>query len=328
MTKATEAGMKIIRDRFGDEAVIRMGDQVSKKIDVIPTGVLGIDMALGVGGIPRGRVTEIFGPPSSGKTSLSLHIIAEAQKMGLACAFIDAENSLDASYSNALSVNVDDLFVSQPDSGEQGLSIAEIWMMTGDIGLVVVDSVDALVPQDTINGEFGNQLPGRHARMMSQAMRKLSGITRKSNTALLFINQIRKNIMNSYGPSEFTPGGAALIFYSSVRIDVRRIAALKDNSSDENQFGNRTKLKVVKNKVAPPFKEVEFDIVFGRGIDKVADLLDIGLSEKIIDRAGSWYSYESTRLGQGRPAALATLTENTEMLEAIKASILKAKGME
>jgi recombination protein RecA len=327
MTKATEAAMATIKKNYGDDAVMRMGDKVAMNIPVISTGVLGIDLAIGVGGIPRGRITEIFGPPTSGKTTLALHVISEAQKAGLSCAYVDAEQALDVHYMNALGVNVDDVFISQPSSGEEGLSIAELWMMSGDIGIVVVDSVDALIPQALIDADFGASRPGLQAQMMSQGMRKLSAMVRKSNTALVFINQIRKAVMQTYGNPEYTTGGTALIYYSSVRMDVRKTTALKDGN--EVHYGNRTKVKVVKNKVSIPFREVEFDLVFGKGADKIADLLDLAITNNVIDRSGSWYSLSSdnTKLGQGRQAALATLSENTEMLDSIRASILKAKGL-
>lgn len=323
MTKPIDTALSIIKQKFGEDAVMRMGDKVNIDIPVISTGVLGIDLAIGVGGIPRGRVTEVSGPASSGKTSLALHIVAEAQKIGLVCAYIDAEQALDVTYAAALGVNIDDLFISQPSSGEEALSIAEIWMMTGDVGIIVVDSVDCLVPQAIIDGEMGDQRPGLHAKMMSQALRKMVPTVRKSNAALLFINQIRKNIMQTYGASEFTPGGAAIPFYASLRMDVRRVTAIKDGK--EEQTGNRTKLKTVKNKVSVPHKEVEFDIIFGIGIDKTADILDVALKHNVAETRGAWYYVLGDKLANGRVQSLAKLNENPELVSQIREAIMKVR---
>ncbi|AFI03868.1 recombinase RecA [Helicobacter cetorum] len=318
--KAISLAIKQIDKVFGKGALVRLGDKQVEKIDAISTGSLGLDLALGIGGIPKGRIIEVYGPESSGKTTLSLHIIAECQKNGGVCAFIDAEHALDVHYAKRLGVDIENLLVSQPDTGEQALEILETITRSGAIDLVVVDSVAALTPKAEIDGDMGDQHVGLQARLMSHALRKITGVLHKMNTTLIFINQIRMKIgMMGYGSPETTTGGNALKFYASVRIDIRRIAALKQN---EQHIGNRAKAKVVKNKVAPPFREAEFDIMFGEGISKEGEIIDYGVKLDIVDKSGAWLSYQDKKLGQGRENAKALLKEDKALANEI---ILKIK---
>ncbi|AFI05649.1 recombinase RecA [Helicobacter cetorum] len=318
--KAISLAIKQIDKVFGKGALVRLGDKQVEKIDAISTGSLGLDLALGIGGIPKGRIIEVYGPESSGKTTLSLHIIAECQKNGGVCAFIDAEHALDVHYAKRLGVDIENLLVSQPDTGEQALEILETITRSGAIDLVVVDSVAALTPKAEIDGDMGDQHVGLQARLMSHALRKITGVLHKMNTTLIFINQIRMKIgMMGYGSPETTTGGNALKFYASVRIDIRRIAALKQN---EQHIGNRAKAKVVKNKVAPPFREAEFDIMFGEGISKEGEIIDYGVKLDIVDKSGAWLSYQDKKLGQGRENAKALLKEDKVLANEI---ILKIK---
>ena len=317
---ALDAALSQIEKNFGAGSIMRLGNAPVLKVDVIPTGSIGIDLALGIGGIPRGRITEIYGPESSGKTTVSLHIIAEAQKMGGEVAFIDAEHALDPVYAKNLGVDVDNLIVSQPDTGEQALEIVEALARSGAVDVIVIDSVAALVPKAEIAGVMGDSHVGLHARLMSQALRKLTGVLNKSNTAAIFINQIREKVGVIYGSPEVTTGGRALKFYSSVRMDVRKGEAIKDGSEI---IGNRTRVKVVKNKMAPPFKEVEFDILFGKGISKEGNILDIAALFDIVNKSGAWYSYEGERIGQGRDKAKEYLIENPSVMEEIYAKIMQ-----
>jgi recombination protein RecA len=299
--KAVEVALSQIEKQFGKGAIMRLGaEALAADVPFIPTGSLSLDIATGIGGIPRGRITEIYGPESSGKTTLALHTIAEAQKQGGMAAFIDAEHALDVAYANKLGVNCDDLLVSQPDNGEQALEIAEILVRSGAMDVVVVDSVAALVPRAEIEGEMGDSHMGLQARLMSQALRKLTGTISKTHTSLIFINQIRMKIGVMFGNPETTTGGNALKFYASLRLDIRKIASLKDG---QEIIGSRTRVKVVKNKIAPPFKEAEFDIIYGEGISKVGDVLDLGVAHDIVEKSGTWYSYGGERIGQGRENA-------------------------
>ncbi|RDU70359.1 recombinase RecA [Helicobacter brantae] len=324
--KAIELALKQVDKAFGKGALVRLGDKQVEKIDAISTGSLGLDMALGIGGIPKGRIVEIYGPESSGKTTLSLQIIAECQKNGGICAFIDAEHALDVYYAKKLGVDIENLLVSQPDNGEQALEILETLTRSGAVDLVVIDSVAALTPKAEIEGDMGDQHVGLQARLMSHALRKITGVLHKMNTTLIFINQIRMKIgMMGYGSPETTTGGNALKFYASVRIDIRRIATLKQN---EQQIGNRAKAKVVKNKVAPPFREAEFDIMFGEGISFEGEIIDYGVKLDIIDKSGSWLSYGATKLGQGRENAKLFLKENKEVREEIVAKIKEQIGVQ
>jgi len=317
--QALEAALKNIEKHFGKGAVMRLGDDNLKMdVDVISTSSIGIDMALGIGGIPRGRIIEIYGPESSGKTTLALHIVAEAQKNGGNAAFIDAEHALDPIYAKALGVDVENLIISQPDTGEQALEILEALVRSGAIDVAVVDSVAALVPQAEIDGEMGDSHVGLHARLMSQALRKLAGIIKKANTAVIFINQLREKVGVIYGNPEVTTGGRALKFYSSVRMDVRKIEILKKGTE---MIGNRTRCKIVKNKMAPPFKTAEFDIIYGEGISHEGDVLDIATDLDIIHKAGSWFSYNDERLGQGRDNIREYLKENPEFCDEIEQKI-------
>ncbi len=325
-SNALETALTTIERKFGKGTVMRLKDQAIEKIPVIPTGSLGLDLALGVGGIPRGRVTEIFGPESSGKTTLTLHIIAECQKRGGTCAFIDAEHALDVAYAKALGVNTDELLVSQPDYGEQALQIADMLVRSAAVELVVIDSVAALVPQAELNGELGSMQVGSQARLMSHAMRRLTGTIHRSNTAVIFINQIRMKIGNvSYGSPETTTGGNALKFYSSVRIDIRRTATLKDNK--ENAIGNQTRAKVVKNKVAPPFRVANFDIMYGRGISRAGELIELGVAGNIIDKSGSWFAYKGEKLGQGKERIRELLEEDDELRTQVENDVRAFLGM-
>ncbi|MGB9678608.1 MAG: recombinase RecA [Thermoanaerobacteraceae bacterium] len=316
--KALEMAVNQIEKQFGKGAIMKLGDNAKLNVEVIPTGSLDIDIALGVGGIPRGRIIEVFGPESSGKTTIALHMIAEAQKMGGTGAFIDAEHALDPVYARNLGVNVDELLVSQPDTGEQALEIAEALVRSGAVDILVIDSVAALVPKAEIDGEMGDAHVGLQARLMSQALRKLSGVVSKSKCIAVFINQLREKVGVMFGNPETTPGGRALKFYSTIRLDVRRIDSLKQGNEI---VGNRTRVKVVKNKVAPPFKQAEFDIMYGEGISKEGSILDIGASIDIIEKSGAWYSYNNTRLGQGRENAKQFLKENKEIADEIEKKI-------
>ena len=316
--KALKAAVKKIEKDFGKGAIMRMGDAGDIHIDVIPTGILTLDIALGIGGIPRGRVIEIFGPESSGKTTVALHMIASAQAMGGNAAFVDAEHALDPSYAERLGVDIDNLLVSQPDNGEQGLEITEALVRSGAVDIVVVDSVAALTPRAEIDGEMGDSVVGLQARLMSQALRKLTSVISKSKTSVVFINQLREKIGVMFGNPETTPGGRAMKFYSSVRLDVRRGERIM---SDGEQIGNSTRVKVVKNKLAPPFKEARFDLIFGEGASNLGCILDLGSDLDIIQKAGSWYSYGDERLGQGRENAINTLRENPEMKNEIHQKI-------
>ncbi|MBS6843546.1 MAG: recombinase RecA [Christensenellales bacterium] len=308
--RALDIALAGIEKQFGKGAVIRMGERASRDIQVIPTGCLDLDMALGVGGLPRGRVVEIYGPESSGKTTVALHVVAEAQKMGGVAAFIDAEHALDPVYARKLGVDVDQLYVSQPDTGEQALEICEALVRSGAIDIVVIDSVAALVPKAEIDGEMGDSFVGLQARLMSQALRKLTGIVNKTNSTCIFINQLREKVGVMYGNPETTPGGRALKFYASVRIDIRRGEQLKDGTT---VVGNRTKAKIVKNKVAPPFRTAEFDILYGEGISKEGSLLDNAVALDIIHKSGAWFSYGDQRIGQGRENTRKFLKENPEI---------------
>ncbi|MBN2721720.1 MAG: recombinase RecA [Campylobacterales bacterium] len=323
--KALEMAIKQIDKTFGKGTLMRLGDKEIEPIAAISTGSLGLDMALGIGGVPQGRVIEIYGPESSGKTTLSLQVIASAQKNGDVCAFIDAEHALDVLYAKNLGVDVDNLLVSQPDFGEQALDILETLARSGAVSLIVVDSVAALTPKSEIEGDMGDTHVGLQARLMSQALRKLTAILHKTNTTVIFINQIRMKIGTmGYGSPETTTGGNALKFYASVRIDVRRIATLKQG---ESQIGNRVKAKVVKNKVAPPFRQAEFDIMFGEGISKEGELIDYGVKLDIVDKAGAWFSYKEHKLGQGKEAAKQTLKDNKPLREEVESKIREALGV-
>lgn len=322
--KAIDLAIKQIDKAFGKGALIRLGDKVIEPIDSISTGSLGLDLALGIGGVPKGRIIEIYGPESSGKTTLALQIIGEAQKKGSICAFVDAEHALDVKYAGNLGVDVENLFVSQPDFGEQALDIVETLVRSGAVDVIVIDSVAALTPKSEIEGDMGDTHVGLQARLMSQALRKLTGIVSKMGVTVIFINQIRMKIGTmGYGSPETTTGGNALKFYASVRIDVRKIATLKQ--SDE-QIGNRVKAKVIKNKVAPPFRQAEFDIMFGEGISKEGEIVDYGVKLDIIDKSGAWFSYGETRLGQGRENAKALLKENKELAMELEEKIKEAMG--
>ena len=322
--KAIEAALANIEKQFGKGSIMKLGDHLVEEIPVISTNSIGIDAAIGVGGVPRGRVVEIFGPESSGKTTLALHIVAEAQKAGGIAAYIDAEHALDAAYAEKLGVIINDLFVSQPDSGEQALEITESLVRSNAIDVLVIDSVAALTPRAELEGDMGDSLPGLQARLMSQALRKLTAVVGRSNTCLIFINQIREKIGVMFGSPETTTGGRALKFYSTVRLDIRRIGAIKDG---DVVVGNRTKVKVVKNKVAPPFREAEFDIMYGEGISKWGEIVDLGVDRKIIEKSGSWFSYKGERLGQGRDNAKNTLRENAEMGARAEAELRTALGL-
>jgi len=322
--KALGLALGSIEKSYGKGSIMRLGDAQAVDVPVIPTGSISLDLALGVGGYARGRIVEVFGPESSGKTTLTLHAIAEAQKLGGIAAFIDAEHALDPSYARRLGVNVDELLVSQPDHGEQALEIADTLVRSGAVDIIVVDSVAALVPKAEIEGEMGDMQPGLQARLMSQALRKLTGSVHKSHTSLFFINQIRMKIGVMFGSPETTTGGNALKFYASQRLDIRRIGALK---SGDTAVGNRTRVKVVKNKLAPPFQISEFDIMFGRGISRSGDILDLGVQGGFVEKSGAWYSYEGERIGQGRDNTRAFLEEHPELLERIQRQILEANGI-
>jgi recombination protein RecA len=322
--KAVEAALLNIEKQFGKGAIMRLGEHRVEEVPVISTSSIGIDAAIGVGGLPRGRVIEIYGPESSGKTTLALHVVAEAQRAGGIAAYIDAEHALDAIYAEKLGVNINDLFVSQPDSGEQALEITESLVRSNAVDVLVIDSVAALTPRAELEGDMGDSLPGLQARLMSQALRKLTAVVGRSNTCLIFINQIREKIGIMFGSPETTTGGRALKFYSSVRVDIRRLTQIKDG---ENVIGNRTKVKIVKNKVAPPFREAEFDIMYGEGISKLGELIDIGVEQKIVEKAGSWFSYKGERLGQGRENSKNALKDNKELSAKIEAEVRAALGI-
>ena len=316
--KALKLTMDKIEKDFGKGSVMMMNERGVKEIDVISTGSIGLDVALGIGGLPRGRVIEIYGPESSGKTTIAIHVIAEAQKKGGMCAFIDAEHAFDSTYAQKLGVDVDNLLISQPDYGEQGLEIADRLILSGAIDVVVIDSVAALVPKSELEGEMGDSKMGLHARLMSQALRKLTATISKTNTICIFINQLREKIGIMFGNPETTTGGNALKFYASVRLDIRRSSQIKDG---EEAIGNRVKVKVVKNKVAPPFRATEFDIIYGEGISKTGEIIDMGVELGIIQKSGSWFSYNSDKLGQGRDAVRQLLTDNPEMAGEIESKI-------
>ncbi len=321
--KALDVALKQIEKAFGKGAIMRLGDAPPVLIDTIPTGSLALDAALGVGGVPRGRITEIYGPESSGKTTLATHIIAEAQQLGGTCAFIDAEHAFDAMYAEKLGVDREALLVSQPDTGEQALNICETLVRSGALDVIVVDSVAALVPQAEIEGDMGATHVGLQARLMSQALRKLTGSINRTKTAVIFINQIREKIGVVYGSPEVTTGGRALKFYSSVRLEIRRVGSIKDGAE---VTGNRTRVKIVKNKVAPPFKQVEFDIIFGEGISWMGEIIDIGVENNIITKSGSWYSYGDTKIGQGRDAVKQFLRDNLQVRDEVKQRVKAAIG--
>ena len=316
--KALETTLASLEKQFGKGTVMKLGEQAHMKVDVVPTGCLELDLALGVGGIPKGRIIEIYGPESSGKTTVALHIVAESQKRGGIAAFIDAEHALDPDYAKKLGVNIDELYVSQPSTGEDALEICEALVRSGAVDIVVVDSVAALVPRAEIDGEMGDSFVGLQARLMSQALRKLAGVVNKTNAIVIFINQLREKVGVMYGNPEVTTGGRALKFYASVRIDVRRIETLK---SGGEVIGNRTRAKVVKNKVAPPFREAEFDIMYGEGISLIGELIDLGVKLGLVQKSGSWYSMGETRIGQGRDAAKQYLKNNPEIADNLEAEI-------
>ena len=318
--KALDTAMQQIEKMYGKGSIMRYGENVEMNVEAIPTGSLALDLALGIGGVPKGRIVEIYGPESSGKTTLALHILAQAQKAGGEVAFVDAEHALDPTYARALGVRIEDMLISQPDTGEQALEITEALVRSGAIDVVVVDSVAALVPRAEIEGEMGDSFVGLHARLMSQALRKLTGIISKTNCIVIFINQLREKVGVMYGNPEVTTGGRALKFYASVRIDVRRVETLK---SGGEMIGNRTRAKVVKNKVAPPFREAEFDIMYGEGITKEGELIDLGVKLDLVQKAGSWFSMGEVRIGQGRDAAKRYLEENPEVAEKLEADIRK-----
>lgn len=322
--KALDTALSQIERAFGKGSIMKMGQREAVEVASIPTGSLGLDIALGVGGLPKGRIIEIYGPESSGKTTLTLHVISEAQKRGGVCAFVDAEHALDPVYARKLGVNVDELLVSQPDHGEQALEIADTLVRSGAIDVLVIDSVAALVPRAELEGEMGDSHMGLQARLMSQALRKLTGSISKSNCTIIFINQIRQKIGVMFGNPETTTGGNALKFYASVRIDIRRIGSIKDK---EEIVGNATRVKVVKNKVSPPFRVVEFDIMYGEGISKTGELLDMGVKAGLVEKSGAWYSYNSTRIGQGRENARTFLKENPDVAAEIEASVRANAGL-
>jgi recombination protein RecA len=323
--KALDAALSQIDRAFGKGSVMRLGQrEKAVETDAVSTGSLGLDIALGIGGLPRGRVIEIYGPESSGKTTLALHAVAEIQKLGGVAAYVDAEHALDPGYARKLGVNIDELLISQPDTGEQGLEITDTLVRSGGVDIVVIDSVAALTPKAELDGEMGDQLPGLQARLMSQALRKLTGSISKSNTIVLFINQIRMKIGVMFGNPETTTGGNALKFYASVRLDIRRIGAIKDR---DEVVGNQTRVKVVKNKVAPPFRQVEFDIMYGKGISKSGELLDLGVKAGVVEKSGAWFSYEGQRVGQGREAAKLFLETNKEIANAIENAVRGNAGL-
>jgi recombination protein RecA len=322
--KNLEMAMSQIERQFGKGAIMRMGDEELRKIDAIPTGALALDLALGIGGVPRGRIVEIYGPESSGKTTLALHVVAEAQRNGGMAAFIDAEHALDPVYAKAIGVDVDELLISQPDTGEQALEITDMLIRSGALDVVVIDSVAALVPRAELEGDMGDAHVGLQARLMSQALRKLAGTINRSQTTAVFINQLREKIGVMFGSPETTPGGRALKFYASVRIDVRRIESIKTGTDN---IGNRVRAKVAKNKVAPPFRTAEFDIMFGEGISREGSLIDVAVEEGVVKKAGAWYTYDGDQLGQGREKAKEFLRDNPELAMQLQDQVLRAVGV-
>jgi recombination protein RecA len=322
--RALEAALSQIDRAFGKGSVMKLGSRETVETDTVSTGSLGLDIALGIGGLPRGRVIEIYGPESSGKTTLALHAVAEAQKKGGIAAYIDAEHALDPVYAKKLGVDIDEMLISQPDTGEQALEIADTLVRSGGVDIVVVDSVAALTPKAELEGEMGDQLPGLQARLMSQALRKLTGSISRSNTIVIFINQIRMKIGIMFGNPETTTGGNALKFYASVRLDIRRIGAIKDR---EEVVGNQTRVKVVKNKVAPPFKQVEFDIMYGVGVSKTGELIDLGVKAGVVEKSGAWFSYDGQRIGQGRENAKQFLAQNPDIANKIEAQVRQNAGL-
>src|SRR5471032_3412756 len=324
-SKALAAALSQIEKQFGKGSIMRLGEHdVARDIQVVSTGSLGLDIALGVGGLPRGRVIEIYGPESSGKTTLTLQVAAEMQKVGGVCAFIDAEHALDINYAQKLGVNLQELLISQPDTGEQALEIVDALVRSGSVDLIVIDSVAALTPKAELEGEMGDSLPGLQARLMSQALRKLTGTISRTNTMVIFINQIRMKIGVMFGSPETTTGGNALKLYASVRLDIRRIGAIKER---DEVVGNQTRVKVVKNKLAPPFKQVEFDIMYGEGVSKVGELIDLGVKAGVVEKSGAWFSYDSQRIGQGRENAKQFLKDNTDMAAKIEAAVRLNSGI-
>lgn len=323
-SRAIEAALLNIEKRFGKGSIMRLGERDVSDVPAISTTSLSLDAAIGIGGVPRGRIVEIYGPESSGKSTLAMHIVAQAQQAGGVAAYIDAEHAMDAQYAANLGVNVDDMLISQPDSGEQALEIAEALVRSNGVDVIVVDSVAALVPRAELDGEMGDSLPGLQARLMSQALRKLTAIVAQSNTCFIFINQIREKIGVMFGSPETTTGGRALKFYSSLRLDIRRIGAIKDG---DRVVGNRTKVKVAKNKVAPPFREAEFDIMYGEGISREGDLLDLAANNRVVEKSGAWFSYKGERLGQGRENSKQTLKDHPELLHKIENDVKRALGM-
>ena len=322
--KAIDAAVSQIEKAFGKGSIMKLGSRGAVDVEVISTGSLGLDIALGIGGLPKGRIVEIYGPESSGKTTLALHVVAEAQKAGGVCAFVDAEHALDPGYARKLGVNIDELLISQPDAGEQALEIADTLVRSNAVDVLVIDSVAALVPRAELEGEMGDSHVGLQARLMSQALRKLTASINKSNTMVIFINQIRMKIGVMYGSPETTTGGNALKFYASVRLDIRRIGAIKER---DEVVGNQTRVKVVKNKLAPPFKQVEFDIMYGEGVSKMGEILDLGVKAGIVEKSGAWFSYDSQRLGQGRENSKAFLKANPDMTAKIEAAIRQNSGL-
>ncbi len=323
-SKALEGALSQIERAFGKGSIMRMGQRPSEVAEVVSSGSLGLDIALGIGGLPRGRIIEIYGPESSGKTTMALHAIAEAQKRGGTCAFVDAEHALDPGYARKLGVDVDNLLISQPDAGEQGLEIADTLVRSGAIDVLVVDSVAALVPRAELEGDMGDSHVGLHARLMSQALRKLTGSVSRSNTMLIFLNQIRLKIGVMFGSPETTTGGNALKFYASVRLDIRRIGQIKER---DEVVGNQTRIKVVKNKMAPPFRQVEFDIMYGEGVSKMGELIDLGVKANIVEKSGAWFSYDSQRIGQGRENSKQFLRDHPEMAASIEKRIREQSGV-
>jgi recombination protein RecA len=322
--KALDMAVSQIERQFGKGAIMRMGEAAQRQVDVIPTGALSLDLALGIGGVPRGRIVELYGPESSGKTSLALHIVAEAQRNGGIAAFIDAEHALDPIYAKAIGVDVDELLISQPDTGEQALEIADMLIRSGALDVIVIDSVAALVPRAEIEGEMGDTHVGLQARLMSQALRKLAGTLNKSRTTAVFINQLREKIGVMFGSPETTPGGRALKFYSSVRLDIRRIESIKEGTE---AVGNRVRVKVAKNKMAPPFRQAEFDIMFGHGISREGSLLDVAVEEGVVKKSGAWFTFDQDQLGQGRENAKKFLRENPEVAVQLQAKVFEAVGV-
>jgi recombination protein RecA len=322
--KALEMALGQIEKQFGKGSIMRLGENAHMQIDVIPTGALALDVALGVGGLPRGRIVEIYGPESSGKSTLATHVVAEAQRNGGTCAYIDAEHAMDPVYARAIGVNIDELLISQPDTGEQGLEIADMLIRSGSLDVIVIDSVAALVPRAEIEGEMGDTHVGLQARLMSQALRKLTGNLARSQTIAIFINQLREKIGVMFGSPETTPGGRALKFYSSVRLDIRRIESLKDGAE---VVGNRTRVKVVKNKCAPPFKQAEFDIMYGKGISREGSVIDLGVELGIVKKSGAWFTYEGEQLGQGREKAKEFLVDNPELMVEITDKVMRKAGI-